>query len=216
MPMLNTGSLYCENLSDSFFISQPFNTLTNLAFFIAGLFLIKLYRKYDLRSPGIVVCIGLVFLIGMGSTIWHSSETLLGELLDIIPISLLILTSLALFLTKVIKMPIWGIALTLIGFLGINFLSLHLFDKEPLRSSSGYFPAILMLGLMGIYTYWKKIPIYKELILALITFLLSITFRSLDHLLCEPMIIGTHFMWHILNGLLVYLVVRALIEHETI
>jgi hypothetical protein len=45
-------------------------------------------------------------------------------------------------------------------------------------------------------------------------FTISITLRSLDMALCEHMVlagrkIGTHFSWHILNALTLFLLLRA-------
>jgi hypothetical protein len=57
-----------------------------------------------------------------------------------------------------------------------------------------------------------------HLIAAGLLFAVSLTFRSIDRLICQdtagivtPEPIGTHFMWHVLNALLLYLLLRAAI-----
>ena len=49
----------------------------------------------------------------------------------------------------------------------------------------------------------------RLMLLAAGLFAVSLTFRSLDMALCEQLTIGTHVVWHLLNGLLLYLTTRA-------
>ena len=42
-------------------------------------------------------------------------------------------------------------------------------------------------------------------------FLLSLTMRTMDQAVCPWLPMGTHYFWHLLNGLLVYLIVRGLL-----
>ena len=44
-------------------------------------------------------------------------------------------------------------------------------------------------------------------------FALSLGFRTLDAPLCGTLPLGTHFLWHLLNGLMLWLLLRALILH---
>jgi len=213
--MQKIPSIYCESF-DNFLTNQPFNTLTNIAFIIAGILLIKLYREKGIKSNSIITLITLVFLVGIGSTIWHFSETFVGKMLDVIPISLLIFAYLVLFLKKVAGKSTLFAVITLIIFIGINFFALQIFEKEPLKSSAGYFPAFLMLALMTFHTFRKKLMIAKEMLLALLIFMFAIVFRSTDYLVCDAFSVGTHFIWHILVGFLVYFIVRALIKHEAL
>jgi hypothetical protein len=42
---------------------------------------------------------------------------------------------------------------------------------------------------------------------------LSITIRSLDEILCDVIPIGTHFMWHVLNGIMLGWMIHVYIRH---
>jgi len=42
-------------------------------------------------------------------------------------------------------------------------------------------------------------------------FCAAITFRSIDWLVCDYIPFGTHFLWHLLNGGLLYVAMRSLI-----
>jgi hypothetical protein len=47
----------------------------------------------------------------------------------------------------------------------------------------------------------------------MIVFLLSFTARTLDAQVCTAFPVGTHFLWHLLNALLLYILVRTAIVH---
>ena len=47
-------------------------------------------------------------------------------------------------------------------------------------------------------------------------FAISLTFRSLDGPLCNVFPLGTHFMWHILNGVLLGWLLLTMIRHGSL
>jgi len=49
------------------------------------------------------------------------------------------------------------------------------------------------------------------LLMAAAIFAVSLTFRTVDAPICAAVPIGTHFMWHLLNGCVLFIVVRALV-----
>ncbi|MBT6284482.1 MAG: hypothetical protein HOI96_04805, partial [Rhodospirillaceae bacterium] len=49
------------------------------------------------------------------------------------------------------------------------------------------------------------------LLMAAAIFAASLTFRTVDAPICAAVPIGTHFMWHLLNGCVLFIVVRALV-----
>jgi hypothetical protein len=53
------------------------------------------------------------------------------------------------------------------------------------------------------------------LLATMAVFLASLTFRSIDDAICSHVAIGTHFLWHILNGVVLYLSMRALILNRS-
>ncbi|MDJ0930310.1 MAG: hypothetical protein QNJ43_05065 [Breoghania sp.] len=42
-------------------------------------------------------------------------------------------------------------------------------------------------------------------------FSLSLSFRMMDHAVCKWFPIGTHFMWHVLNAVVIYMLLRVLV-----
>ena len=43
---------------------------------------------------------------------------------------------------------------------------------------------------------------------------LSLTFRSVDEMVCRAMPLGTHFMWHILNGVMLGWMIEVYRRHR--
>ena len=80
-----------------------------------------------------------------------------------------------------------------------------------LNGSLIYAPAFLVLIGLGAYHF---VPHKQEpfaVLAASAVFLLSLLFRSIDLAVRPYISVGTHFLWHILNGLVLYLAMRALV-----
>ncbi|MGH7928076.1 MAG: hypothetical protein ACREQV_09795, partial [Candidatus Binatia bacterium] len=88
-----------------------------------------------------------------------------------------------------------AVILTVIVLLVITLLA------EQLPYLNGSLPyLVLLIGfIIGGVFYAKKFPDSRPLIItAAFTFGLTITFRSIDILVCPTVSFGTHFLWHIL------------------
>jgi hypothetical protein len=68
--------------------------------------------------------------------------------------------------------------------------------------STRYLPALLALAVCGGLLAARRHPAGRAFLLAAGVFVVSLTFRSIDARLCEAVPIGTHFLWHLLNGAL--------------
>jgi len=81
--------------------------------------------------------------------------------------------------------------------------------QDILNGSLNYAPALITLVILGIYHYRQKKVEHGLILIAAGVFLLSLTFRTMDSQSCSYLPIGTHFLWHILNAVLLYLTARA-------
>jgi hypothetical protein len=61
--------------------------------------------------------------------------------------------------------------------------------------------------------YWYRSRAADAILAVTIVFLLSFTVRTLDAEVCSVLPVGTHFLWHLLNAILLYILVRAAIVH---
>ena len=89
--------------------------------------------------------------------------------------------------------------------------------SECLNGSLVYVPALLAMAIVGGLMAERKYPAAPYILWAALIFAISVAFRSLDLALCDAYqfqgrTIGTHFIWHLLNGLALFLLLRASFE----
>jgi hypothetical protein len=208
-------SIYCERTGPEFW-SEPLNAVTNLAFIIAAFFLVWLILDAGSairRDAGIWLLTGLVFVIGIGSGLFHTFATRWALLMDIIPIASLILIYTWYAVRRLAAAPAWVCALSVAAVLGLAMA------VPPLTGFRGgsYAAALRALVVIGGYLKFGRglaaggRPGGAALLLAAATFAASLTFRTIDAPFCEAVPLGTHFMWHVLNRCVLFLVVRALV-----
>ncbi len=204
---------YCERLSSAFW-AEPVNALSNIAFVIAaGLLLWRLIRaRVPLRNLlDIVVLIGLLCCIAVGSFLWHTLATPSTEWMDVVPILIYISLYLLSFLGRIARLkPL----LILVMFLLYHVVNIGLqlrFPPQTLNGSMFYLPTLVTLLLMGIYSKHIQHPAANRLLLAGGMFAISLVFRTLDFALCPVWPLGTHFIWHILNAYILYILTLALL-----
>jgi hypothetical protein len=200
--------LYCERLAPGLW-NEPLNALSNLAFFGAAWAIWNLAGRQPQFPIEIRILIGLTIAIGTGSTLFHTFATSWANLLDVLPILLFQLWFLWLYSRRVIKLKYLYAGL----FLGIFFLANIIIQLFPpiLNGSLSYAPAFLTLFGLGIYHYRSRQHEPLVLLAAAGVFFLSLTFRTLDQAICSYLPTGTHFLWHLFNGVLLYLSARGLI-----
>jgi hypothetical protein len=81
---------------------------------------------------------------------------------------------------------------------------------EPVfGSSAAYLPALLALFGVGAWLVWKGRPGGHGLLAAGGVFALSLAMRMLDEPRCPRWPLGTHFLWHALNALVLALCLRT-------
>ena len=146
--------------------------------------------------------------MGIESTLWHVFPAPLTDAADIIPLSLYLLIAAYLLLERIVSNRT-------IVFAALSLLVLFLILIEPLHLLQGSLVYLIIAGVFGLLFYGIKQK-YKNLpslwIWILLVFGSSILFRTIDSVLCESFGIGTHFLWHVLNAIAVYLLIRFLVQ----
>ncbi len=207
---------YCERVDFSFW-SEPTNAITNFLIIFAGLAAFRLYNKqFPLHGhrhrPNILILIGLVILTGVGSFLYHTLASVWAGYADILPIVGFIYLYHAVFLRRALAMPYKYVLGYLVLFFGISVLLSKFLGADAFNGSVGYIPALI-----SFYTVWVAMmalrrPGAKLFGIAALVFLTSISFRTADMSVCESFPLGTHFMWHTLNSVVLYLLLKLIIQ----
>jgi hypothetical protein len=200
--------LYCERLGPGI-IAEPINALTNLAFVVAAYAAWRLADQYRSMSVETGLLIGLMVAIGIGSGLFHTFATNWARVLDVLPILLLQIAYLWIYGSRIIMMK----TVHLEGLVILFLIAAYFGRQFPhlLNGSLIYLPAFIMLLGLGLYHYHHARVEPTLLLWATAVFSASLFLRSIDLAVCKYVPIGTHFFWHLFNGLLVYLAFRGLL-----
>ena len=199
--------LYCERVDASFW-AEPVNALTNAAFLIAAAVAYGQWRAAGGRDAPALALILVTAIVGAGSFIFHTFATRGAALFDTIPIAVFIYGYLLLALRRFLGVSlIWALVL-LAAFAAVSHALAAVVPRGFLNGSYYYLPALGALLTMGWLASGRT---RRTLLLAAAVFTVSITFRSIDIAVCDAFPLGTHFLWHKLNGAVLYLLLRAAI-----
>jgi hypothetical protein len=212
-PMNDYIDLYCERTIIGLW-SEPLNALSNVSFLIASWAIWRLAKREPKIPTGIWLLIALATSIGIGSFLFHTFATIWASFLDTLPIFLFQLCFIWLYSRKIVRMKYRYSGALLGGFFFASNFSKQFTDI--LNGSLSYAPAFLVLLGFAIYHYRQQKREPFILLIALGFFLLGLLFRTLDQTICSYFPFGTHFLWHLSTGTLLYLSARALILNWSI
>ncbi len=210
--------IYCERTSAAFW-AEPANALTNISFFLAALIAWRIARREGKLDPVNFTLIFLTFSVAVGSSLFHTFAQKWAELADMIPIALFAVLYIALSVRRFF-IKTWP-QTALIGFAYFLFCAatlylLGLFPAQALAWMNGshiYIPVFGGILALGLFLQRAGHPATGMIRAAIAVFAVSLVFRTIDKTVCATFPLGTHFLWHLLNGLLVGLLLVAIIRH---
>ena len=209
--------LYCERTGPGLW-AEPVNALTNLAFLAAALLLARLILRGPparRRDTACWLLAGLVFVIGVGSGLFHTFARRWAMLADVVPIALFILLYTWFALRRFAGFGRGAAGAGVAAGLGVG---LAVPPPTGFRGGS-YVAALAALVVIG---SGLRLARHRpgvagaagtSLLGAAALFAVSLALRTVDAPLCDAFPRGTHFAWHLLNATVLYVVVRALIRH---
>ncbi len=223
---------YCERGGDPSFWAEPLNAISNGAFILAGLIAAwQLARaKRSDRALFEWLLVALVLAIGVGSFLFHTFATVWSIPFDTVPISLFMLGYLGYALRRFARLPWVGVVLALaLFYVTIRYAqsitcanellpATRAAGKRCFNGTLGYTPAFAALLIVGAVLAWQRHPAARYLLIAAGVFLAAMTFRTIDFEVCTwavrgPRGIGTHFLWHVLNAVVLYILLLAAIRY---
>ena len=198
--------LYCERSAPGLF-NEPFNAASNLAFFVAAIVATRTaLREPRSRADGFLwVLIALVTVIGAGSTAFHMVANRWSLVADGAPITAFIYGFFLYAMRRFVRLSWpWSLLATAI-FFAASYAFAAAVPADALNGSVGYLPAFAGLVGLGAFLFAEKFPAGRWLIAAAIVLLVSLTFRTIDLIACTCLPSGTHWVWHALNAVVLYL-----------
>ncbi|MBI1980486.1 MAG: ceramidase domain-containing protein [Methylocystis sp.] len=200
---------YCERQSSAFW-AEPANALSNFAFVIAAAVAYILWRRRGGADYPALALIIITASVSVGSFIFHTVATRGAMLLDVIPIAIFIYGYFLLALRRFFGLPI---ALSTAITLAFAAFSFSVTTIEALNGSVGYLPAF---GALSIFTalLWPRSggrETARALAAAALLFAISLFFRTIDRAICPAFPLGAHFVWHLLNACVLWILLRAAI-----
>jgi hypothetical protein len=208
--------LYCERTGPEFW-SEPVNALSNLAFVAAGLWGVGMARRRGGDRFALLLCWWVV-AIGIGSFLFHTFANRLTMWADILPIAGFTLAYTLFNLRRFLRFS-WPKALTIfvIFYVSVGVLTALVPDwlRVASNGSTGYLPPFLALLFFGLWLIRAGHPAGWYNLAAVGLFVISVTFRALDPLVCEAVPLGTHFLWHSINGLMLGVILAAVVRRDT-
>ena len=209
MDLTRQIDLYCERLGPGLW-AEPVNALTNLAFLLVALVMWR--RSAGLAAPRLLSAI--LFVIGLGSFAFHTAATLWAAMAESLPILGFALTYIYATNRFVLGWSDISAALGTLAYLPFAWVVAALLAGVPFFGiSAGYWSLPLLMALYA-GALWRREPeVARGLAISAGLLTLSLAARSLDAPLCAVLGIGTHFLWHLLNAVLLGWMIEVLRRH---
>lgn len=187
---------YCER-TDAGYWSEPVNALTNIAFLLAAALMWQRTRR-----EGRVLA-GILAVIGVGSWLFHTHAVAWAALLDTVPILVFTIFYMYLANRDFWRLPPWLSAVGAAAFIPYTAVATTVFENLPFyRISSFYWPLPLLILAYAVLLFRRDPVLARNLAIGAAILCVSLTARSLDQALCTQFPTGTHWLWHILNALM--------------
>lgn len=202
---------YCER-TDASYWSEPLNALTNLAFVVAA---VAAWRYIGDRSdPGARALAVLLGLIGVGSFLFHTHAQVWSLFADVIPIQLFILAMLYLSTVRFFGVSGWVAGALAVAFLPSSALLSRIltFAVGSLNGSTSYVPVPLLILAYALALRRRKPKAARGLAIGAGILIVSLGFRTADAAVCPIIPFGTHFVWHLLNAVMLWWMIRVVAD----
>ncbi len=208
--LLTPVDLYCERTEPGLW-AEPANALTNLAFIAAGLWGVGQVRRHNAGTFAEVLAWWVV-AIGVGSTLFHTFANRVTIWADILPIAGFTLAYTLFNLRRFLGMG-WSkaIAIFIVFYVVAGLITFAVPDwlRQASNGTTGYLPPFLALAFFGVWVASTGNRAGWYNLAGSTIFVVSVICRMIDPIVCPSFPLGTHFLWHILNGLMLGVLLAA-------
>lgn len=190
---------YCERVAPGLW-GEPINAVTNLAFIIAAIWV---WPRVARDAGARLLCVVLAG-IGVASGLFHTLANQWSGAADSLSILVFILIYVFLAGRRVLGLSplVAGISVALffpyayVASLGIGAV------LGPLNGSVPYAAVALLIAIYAGISARSQPEIARGLLIGAVILCVSITARSVDEAVCQAWPIGTHFLWHCFNAIM--------------
>lgn len=199
---------YCER-GDFGFWAEPVNAVTNAAFLIAAAVMWPRARGVPMAQALVLV----LAVIGVGSFLWHTHATRWAGLADVLPILVFILLYLFVATRDYLRLGVaGGLGAVVLFFPYAAGVVWVLGSVAPgLGANAAYLAVALLIAAYGVIL--RATTTGRGLLIGAGILLVSLGFRWADDAVCDVFPVGTHFMWHILNAVMLGWMIAVYLRH---
>ncbi len=205
----------CERSGTGMF-DEPLNVISSLAFIYVAVTIYRHYKNHeDLERKWIWdvhALTFLTFLIGVNSIIFHMFPTPTTELADVVTIVLFIVLYFWSVLFRINRTSFFSVLICFIAFVGFTHILVHQFPRA-MNNSIGYLSTMIALSMIAVHLHLRARPSSSHFLLAALIGVFSLFCRVIDREVCGHLFTGTHFMWHICNATLIYILLKQLVRN---
>lgn len=193
---------YCERVTPGLF-DEPLNAITNLAFIFAALLVWYYLKSRNPPTISILLTVTLA-LIGVGSGLLHTFATVWGAIADVFFIAVFVIVYIYGANRYFFKLKtLYSIILTILVFallIPLGYLIQNLFPF--IGGSSTYASIATIIFIYGFLLLKSDKVVGIKLLIGGVILSISIGFRIIDLPYCEDFHLGTHWVWHVLNAVM--------------
>nr|AIF02784.1 conserved putative membrane protein [uncultured marine group II/III euryarchaeote KM3_15_B02]AIF12962.1 conserved putative membrane protein [uncultured marine group II/III euryarchaeote KM3_59_B11]AIF17007.1 conserved putative membrane protein [uncultured marine group II/III euryarchaeote KM3_75_F08] len=205
---------YCER-TDASLWAEPLNAFSNLAFIAACVAGWWCYRRRCEQTGRqrweFVLLLALLGAIGIGSFLFHTFATRWAFVADVVPIALFQFAYVAVYGWHMLARRWWVVPAAWAAFIVARMALAVPYPPGQFNGSAGYFSSLLFIALMGGYARHTERDGAWLILLATPLFMAALYFRSIDLLACDDFPLGTHSLWHVANGGMLYCLFAGLV-----
>ena len=209
MDLSKSIDIYCERLDIGIW-AEPINSVTNAAFIVAAIFM---WLRCKNMVEGRILSF-ILFSIGCGSFVHHTFAQTWAAILDVTAILIFILTYIFVANRRFLALSKMVSVIGVILFFPYQLvLASILSNIQFFGSSVQYISVAILIFIYSGFLRKSEPNLSRGLFFGATILCLSIVFRIIDEPLCSILSVGTHFVWHILNAIMLSWMIEILRRH---
>jgi hypothetical protein len=159
--------------------------------------------------------VAVLAAIGIGSFLFHTRANRLTGLMDVLPILGFILLYVFAATRDFLGARPWVAGLAVVGFFPYAAALVPVFARIPgVAVSAGYAPIPLLILLYALALRRRAPETARGMAVGAGILVVSLAFRSMDQAVCDALPLGTHFLWHILNAIMLGWMIEVYRRHN--